>query len=125
MVTRPAVHRPSITVGELRAFFEDDHVHMALLMDGGEVVGTVERADLEAATSDSAPAREIAALHGRTITPDVALSEATSMMKRTGRRRLAVTTNGSTLLGLLCLKASGRGFCSEEDVAARRQLHTR
>jgi predicted transcriptional regulator len=125
MVTRPVVHQSSITVAEVRTFFEDDHVHMALLMDGGEVVGTVERADLEAATSELAPAREIAALHGRTITPGIALSDAASMMKRTGRRRLAVTTDGSTLLGLLCLKASGRGFCSDEDVATRRQLHAR
>jgi hypothetical protein len=43
------------------------------------------------------------------------------MMRRAGRRRLAVTSEDGRLLGLLCLKASGRGFCSDEDVAARGQ----
>jgi predicted transcriptional regulator len=124
MVTRPLVHGASITVAELRRLFEDDHIHMALLVEDGQVVGTVERADLEAATSGLAPAHEIAALDGRTIGPEVALSDALSMMRRTGRRRLAVTTDGSTLLGLLCLKASGRGFCSDRDIAARRRTRT-
>jgi CBS domain-containing protein len=124
MVTRPAVHPTSITVGELRPFFADSHVHIALLVDGGgRLVGTVERADLAAATSDTVPAREIAALDGRTIRPEAALSEAIAVMRRGGRRRLAVTTEGS-LLGLLCLKASKHGFCSDADVAARRQPPT-
>jgi CBS domain-containing protein len=125
MVTRPAVHPPSTTVAEIRAFFEDDHMHIALLVDRGRVVGTIERADLGAAANDLTPARNVAALHGRMIGPDVALADAMSMMKRTGRRRLAVTTDGSALLGLLCLKASGRGFCSDDDVAARSQARSR
>jgi CBS domain-containing protein len=122
MVTRPAVRRPSITVGELRTFFEDDHVHMALLVDNGEIVGSVERADLVVATSDAMLAREFAALDGRTIAPDETLADAIAVMKRGGRRRLAVTAEGLGLLGLLCLKASGRGCCSDEDVAARSEL---
>jgi predicted transcriptional regulator len=120
MVTRPAVHGASITVGELRQLFDDDHIHMALLVRNDELVGAVERADLSAVVSNATPAREIAALNGRTIGPDAALSEAITAMKRSGRRRLAVTTEDGRLLGLLCLKASGRGFCSDADVAARR-----
>jgi CBS domain-containing protein len=123
MVTRPAVHRPTITVGELRAFFEDDHVHVALLVDGDEFVGSVEREDLSSATSDRLPAREFAALNGRTIAPDAPLTGAIASMMRDGRRRLAVTTEGLAVLGLLCLKANGRGFCSDEDVAARSHAH--
>jgi CBS domain-containing protein len=121
MVTKPAVHRPSLTVGELRALFEDDHIHMALLVEEGELVGAIERGDVVAATGNGTPAREIASIDGRTIGPDVTLATAFAVMKRLGRRRLAVTTDGSTLLGLLCLKASGRGFCSDEDVTARRR----
>jgi CBS domain-containing protein len=119
MMTHPAVHRPSVTVGELRAFFDDDHVHMALLVDNGEIVGIVERADLVAAKSDGLAAREFAALNGRTIAPGATLADAIASMKGGGRRRLAVTTEGSALVGLLCLKASGRGFCSDQDVDAR------
>jgi CBS-domain-containing membrane protein len=119
MVTRPAVHRPLATVGELRAFFADDHAHMALLVDGSELIGTVERSDLIAATSNEAAAREFATLDRRTILPDAALSEAHARLRRTGRRRLAVISEDATLLGLLCLKASGLGFCSDDDVASR------
>jgi CBS domain-containing protein len=122
MVTRPAVHRPEATVAELRAFFDDDdHVHMALIVDNTTLVGVIERGDLATATTDETPAREIAKLDGCTIRPDAALADARARMTRDGRRRLAVTTKESALLGLLCLKASGRGFCSDEDVASRRQ----
>jgi len=40
-------------------------------------------------------------------------------MEETGRRRLAVVDPGGRLAGLLCRKRSGRGFCSDEGVAAR------
>jgi hypothetical protein len=40
-------------------------------------------------------------------------------MTATGRRRAAVTSAGGLLLGLLCLKASRAGFCSDQDVRAR------
>jgi predicted transcriptional regulator len=119
MVTRPALHEASITVGELHRLFDDDHIHVALLVKNDMLIGVVERADLLAAASNAMPAREIAALEGRTIGPDAALSDAMAAMKRSGRRRLAVTADDRTLLGLLCLKASGRGFCSDADVAAR------
>lgn len=110
---RPAVHGPATTVGELRTFFHDDHVHMALLVDRGKLVGTVERADIAAAPSDDTPASSVARLDGRTIGPEVALPEALDTMKRDARRRLAVIDADSTLLGLLCLKARGDGFCSD------------
>jgi hypothetical protein len=40
-------------------------------------------------------------------------------MTATGRRRAAVTSADGRLLGLLCLKASRAGFCSDQDVRAR------
>ena len=115
----PIVHDGSTTVGQLRAFFRDDHVHMALLVDDGTLVGAIERADLVAAASDETPARELAALDGCTIRPDAPVADALAAMKLGGRRRLAVTGEGSTFLGLLCLKASGHGFCSDADVGSR------
>ena len=122
MVTRPAVHPLSTTVGELRRFFEDEHVHIALLVDGDdELVGTVERADLDPELGEQTPAWEIAALEARTIRPDAELSEALGAMSRADARRLVVTTEQSAVVGLLCLKANGQGFCSDSDVAARRQ----
>jgi predicted transcriptional regulator len=119
MLTCPRVHRPSTTVGQLRAFFSDDHVHMALLVEGQKLVGTIERADLTPRLSAEMLASTIARLEARTISADAALAEAFTAMARSGRRRLAVTNHDSTLLGLLCLKASGVGFCSDADVANR------
>jgi predicted transcriptional regulator len=128
MLTCPTVHRPSTTIGQLRPFFSDDHVHMALLVEGQKLVGTIERADITPRLSAEMPASTIARLEGRTISPDDALPEAFDAMTRAGRRRLAVTSHNSTLLGLLCLKASGLGFCSNADVANPRlheQAHKR
>lgn len=120
MVTRPAVHPSWTTVDRLRAFFDDDHVHIALLVDDGRLVGTVERGDLTPELGGEDPAEAVATLDGRTVRPHADLSGTFAAMRRDGRRRLAVTEEDSTLLGLLCVKASGRGFCSDADVAARR-----
>jgi CBS domain-containing protein len=119
MVTRPVLHGLSTTVGQLRRFFEDDHVHLALLVDAGTLIGTVERRDLPDELDDRMPARVIASLAGRTIRPDRPVTDALAMMRRGGRRRLAVTTKERRLLGLLCLKASGLGFCSDAGVKSR------
>ena len=47
------------------------------------------------------------------------LAEVRRAMTETGRRRAAVTSADGRLLGLLCLKASRAGFCSDQDVRAR------
>ena len=47
------------------------------------------------------------------------LAEVRRAMTSTGRRRAAVTSADGRLLGLLCLKASRAGFCSDQDVRAR------
>jgi CBS domain-containing protein len=120
MITRPEIHAPTTTVGELRAFFEDDHVHAALLVDAGRLVAVVERAELRPEVADGAAAATIATVDGKTVGPDTPVAEALAVMSRSGRRRLAVTGESSQLLGLLCLKASGAGFCSDTDVGNRK-----
>jgi predicted transcriptional regulator len=119
MVTCPTVHNPSTTVAQLRAFFDDEHVHAALLVDADELMGVVERADLTATLSGDTRAGTIARLEGRTIQPTASVPAALEAMKRGERRRLAVVSDDRALLGLLCLKASGRGFCSDTDVRNR------
>lgn len=119
MMRRPNVHGPSATLGELRDFFTDDHVHAALLVDNDELIGVVERADVGAHIGDGTPARSIARLLGRTINPKASASETLEHMQRAQRRRLAVVTDTGKLLGLLCLKAGELGFCSDADVRRR------
>lgn len=119
MLTCPTVHPPSTTVADLRRFFADEHVHMTLLVDRGRLIGAVERADLTPALDDETRADSIGTCEGRTVSADADLFGTFAVMKLSGRRRLAVVSDDASLLGLLCLKASGRGFCSDSDVAAR------
>jgi hypothetical protein len=67
----------------------------------------------------NSPAAPIGRLHGRTIGPRVALAEARRLLDAGRRRRLAVVDDDGVLIGLLCLKRSGRGFCADSDIAAR------
>jgi len=121
MVAIPVFHDSEATVGELRRLFADEHVHMALLLDGRRLVAAVERRDLEQNVADDAPARSLASLDGRTVAADAPLAEVLESMRVLGRRRLAVTDERGDLLGLLCLKVSGLGFCSDADVDSRKR----
>jgi CBS domain-containing protein len=118
-----ALHRPKVcnadaTVAEIRQFFLDNHVHIALLVEDGILVGTLERADLSDGLSGACRAISAAVLEGRTIAPDASITEARRRLKQ-GRRRLAVVGQDSRLVGLLCVKSHGRGFCGDADVRER------
>jgi CBS-domain-containing membrane protein len=100
---------------------------MAVLVDQGRLVSTVERDDVPDHLPDDTMARTIGCLTGRTIRPDVPLREAVAQMQKASRRRLAVIDEQGSFLGLLCLKRGGDGVCSDADVrrraAGRRQEH--
>jgi signal-transduction protein with cAMP-binding, CBS, and nucleotidyltransferase domain len=120
MVTRPKVHAPDTGVDEILALFEDDHVHMALIVrNDGRLVTTIERSDLAPRPSRSTPVGALGTLCGRTVGPADAVAAATAALLRDGRRRLAVVDGRGRLLGLLCLKRDGTGFCSDEGIRAR------
>ncbi|WP_109505299.1 CBS domain-containing protein [Nocardioides speluncae] len=119
MVTVPKTLPVGTTVGQVRAAFEDDHVHMLLLTSEGALLGTLVRADLDSAVPAAAPALGLATLRGRTVAPDEDLEEVRLRMIAAGRRRLAVVGPGNRLLGLLCLKRDQSGFCTDAGVAAR------
>jgi hypothetical protein len=53
---------------------------------------------------------------GRTVPAGASLAEVHRAMTIAGRRRAAVTSADGRLLGLLCVKASRAGFCSDQDV---------
>ncbi|WP_445257790.1 DUF309 domain-containing protein [Nocardioides aurantiacus] len=125
MLTRPTVHPADLTVGAAHVALEDPHVHLLLLVEDGRLVGTLDRADLERADHADQPAREVAGLEGRTTAPDAEVGSLVAAMTATGRRRLAVVDAAGTLLGLLCLKRSGGGFCDDAGVAARRRERRR
>lgn len=120
MVARPRTHHAGCTVAEVRAYLADDHVHMALIVAvDGRLVTTIERSDLADARSDRAPARALGTLAGRTAAPADPLDAATAVLLRQRRRRLAVVDASGRLLGLLCLKRSGTGYCSDAGIRER------
>jgi CBS-domain-containing membrane protein len=125
MVTCPKTHSPESGLEKVRAFFEDDHHHMALIVaPDGRLVTTIERPDLAAATPSSALITKLGTLIGRTAGPADPLAAATATLLREGRRRLAVVDDSGRLLGLLCLKKDGTGYCSDEGIRERAQRAT-
>jgi hypothetical protein len=92
---------------------------MALIVDGGRLITAVERGDLAPELPDDLPAREVGTLTGRLVSLDSSAPDAFTSMLAGGRRRFAVTDETGALAGLLCLKKSSRGFCSDGDVAQR------
>jgi CBS domain-containing protein len=119
MVINPKVCPRTVTIGEVRELFSDDHVHAVLVADDRKLVSVVEREDLDGNMPDSAPAFPVGRLSGRAIAWDASLLAAQLRMSTEGRRRLAVVDDLGNLAGLLCLKTSGLGFCSDVDIRAR------
>src|ERR1700744_1826661 len=120
MLTTPVRHSLGATVREIRDFFNDDHVHAALIVGpAGALVAVVERPDLSHSQVAEAAAAPLGRLAGRIVLEDGSLAETARAMTAAGRRRAAVISADGRLLGLLCLKASRAGFCSGEDVRAR------
>lgn len=119
MVRHPKLCRADSTVGDIRPLFDDEHVHAVLIVSGARLLTVIDRIDLGSGTADSAAAASLGRLSGRVIAPAASAAAALRQMTAAGRRRLAVVGPDSTLLGLLCLKGSGSGFCSDENVRQR------
>ncbi len=118
MITAPTTCALELTVADARELLLDDHVHAVLVVDRGVLVAVVERTDLVGAPAGAAAAG-YGRLAGRTVGAHVDVGAARSRMSAGGRRRLAVVDDAGQLLGLLCLRRSGQGFCTDDGVAAR------
>jgi CBS-domain-containing membrane protein len=127
MLRHPKVLDARATVDEARAALTDDHVHMVLLSQGSTLVGTLVRTDLpspiqrsdQRSVEGSGPALPWSTLRNRTVPSETSADAARELLIARGLRRLAVVDHDGTLLGLMCLKRSRTGFCSDEDVASR------
>jgi CBS domain len=118
MVTNPKVFGPGLSRSDLDQLFADDHVHAALVIDDGRLITVIQRTDLEDSLPDANPC-SLGTLTGRVVAPGAPLAAVHARMRRERRRRLAVLDGSGQLLGLLCLKKSGTGFCSDADVRSR------
>jgi hypothetical protein len=120
MLTTPVRHPLGTTVREIRDFFDDDHVHAALIVGpAGYLAAGVKRDDISHSRDPGATAAPLGRLAGRTVVEDASLPATQQAMNAAGRRRAAVIRDNGKLVGLLCLKATWTGFCSEDDVRAR------
>lgn len=119
LVRLPKTLPLTTTVAEARAEFADDHLHMLLLTSNGFLLGTLVPADLLGADSDDDLALVHAVVSGRTVPPTVNAEVMRRVLVAGGERRRAVVDRDGRLVGLLCLKSSHRGFCSDGDVAER------
>jgi hypothetical protein len=120
MVTIPKTHDSSTSVVQIRRFFEDDHVHLALIIGAGDkLLTTLERTDIPSNVSGSSPACQFGTLVGRTIPAHLPLDIATAVLRSGRLRRLAVIDDQGCLSGLLCLKRSGDGYCTDDGVQSR------
>jgi len=90
-----------------------------IVSPGGYLEAVVERDDISGCQALDAAAAPLGRLAGRTVPAGTSVAEVSRAMTATGRRRIAVTSADGRLLGLLCLKASRAGFCSDQDVRAR------
>lgn len=123
MLRHPKVLDAQATVDEAGAALTNDHVHMVLLTEGSTLVGTLVRTDLpqaaQGSSQGSGPALMWSTLRDRTVPSAAPADAAQDLLIERGLRRLAVVDHDGTLLGLMCLKRSRTGFCSDEDVASR------
>ncbi|MGD9525408.1 CBS domain-containing protein [Pseudonocardia sp.] len=119
MLRHPKICDATTTLGRARELLRDDHVHALLVVDDhGLLRAVVEREDLAEGAADTL-AEHAGRLADRTVGPHVDLVDTQRRMRRNRRRRLAVVDGRGRLLGLLCLKRSGTGFCSDDGVRAR------
>jgi hypothetical protein len=129
MLSTPIVLEGSATVDDVRTVFASTHVHMVLLTPhgrGGEPLrGTRVRDDLPEPASGRSPVLPHARVAGRTVAADLLADDVRRSMQADGQRRAAVVDVDGVLLGLLCLKHHGRGFCTDAGVASRRAARQR
>jgi CBS domain-containing protein len=123
MLRSPVVLTGAATVADVRDVLTRTHVHLVLLTPTGamgeHLLGTLARADV-AAADPAHHARQHSSLVDRTVGADLPAEDVRLALLATGRRRAAVVDEHGRLLGLLCLKRRGNGFCTDAGVASRR-----
>jgi hypothetical protein len=107
-------------VGDVRRFLAGAHVHLALVVDqDGRLLTTLVREDLSG-RADEDLATDAGTLSGRTVPAGLPVDLLPDPMLAAGARRLAVVDAAGMLVGLVCLKRSGSGYCSDEGIRSKR-----
>lgn len=118
MIREPKLCDSTVTVGEVRELFSDDHMHAVLLVRNKRLLSVIERGDIPLCAPATAQASPLGRRGDRVISAGAPVELAYQQL-RGGGRRLAVVDEIGDLIGLVCLKRSRTGFCTERDIRDR------
>ena len=100
------------TVGDARALFANDSVHVVPVLSGTAYVGAVSRDALRVDLDPHAPVLPLAADIVPTTTAGTPSTEAFAELDRSGATRLVVLDeDGATYRGLVCLRSDRERVC--------------
>ena len=112
MIRQPKTLPADALVADVRRLFERPSVKSALLTDGEQFAGVIERDGLPADARDDARASEYVDPDPLTVTPGLPMSDAVKLLEgRSEPRLVVIDDDGATLCGLLCVNATATGFC--------------
>lgn len=122
MLHAPTTWGADLTTAAARRLFDNPRLHAVLLVEGTRLLGVLLRADLEAVGDSGAEQSALvhARLGERVVPSGAPLEQVEAQMVATGSRRLAVTDAAGDLVGLVCRKRSGSGYCTDAGVSERR-----
>jgi CBS domain-containing protein len=112
MLRHPKTLTSAASVAEVRELLANPKVQMVLLAEGEAFKGAVTHVPDDASPRDRALA--YVDTDAGTISPDASADEAFERASASPTRRVIVLDEDDNLLGLLCLKASGTGFCQND-----------
>jgi CBS domain-containing protein len=103
------------TVDELRAYFAaSGSRRLALIVDDGRYVGSIEASALPEDADGAAPLTEHAVRHA-TIAPEARASEARERGVEEPSRRIPVVDDAGRLVGIVAVTRTLDGFCGASD----------
>ena len=109
MLGNPKTLTAAASVAEVRELLDNPKVQMVLLVEGGVFKGAVTDVPADASPRDRALA--YLDMNVTTISPRASADQAFERATASPTRRVIVLDGDDNLLGLLCLNASGTGFC--------------
>ena len=113
MIRHPKTLPADARVADVRAAFERPTVRTVLLADGERFAGAIEREGFPASAPEDALARDYVDAEPLTVTADLPMSDAITLLgEREEPRLIVVDPDGVTLRGLLCANGTATGFCT-------------
>jgi regulator of cell morphogenesis and NO signaling len=107
------------SVADARALFASSSVQLVPVLDGDAYLGAVLRDDLPPDAGDREPIAGHASRRAPTATASTPLREALAALDEDGGRRLVVLADdGTTYLGLVCLRSDRRHLCVDAECRA-------